>query len=123
MWLQIDSMSALASRASRLDRTLLALSDPTRRRLLERIGRGPMRASDLGRGFPMTRPAVSKHLRVLRGAGLVTAVARGREVLYQLASDRRGIDEARIFLDRMSRGWDQALAAFKAFAEAADDRS
>ena len=111
-------MPPASARASRLDRTLLALADPTRRRLVERIRREPQRASDLGAGLPITRPAVSRHLRVLRRAGIVSALPRGREVLYGLAADPRGLDEARAYFDEISRGWDRALAAFKAFAEA-----
>jgi DNA-binding transcriptional ArsR family regulator len=114
-------MAALARKTGPLDRTLLALADPTRRRLVDRLGRRPQRPTDLGRGLPMTRPAVSKHLRVLRRAGLVTAVRQGREVLYQRAQDPRGIEEARAYFDRVSRGWDQALQAFKRFAETEDD--
>ena len=104
-------------RQSRLDRTLLALADPTRRELILRVSRGPVRATDLSRGLPMSRPAVAKHLRVLQGAGLVTAVPQGREVLYHRAEDTAALDEAREYLERTSRGWDQALAAFKRFAE------
>jgi DNA-binding transcriptional ArsR family regulator len=111
-------MTASPARTSRLDRTLLALADPTRRRLVARIRREPQRASDLGAGLPITRPAVSRHLRVLRQAGIVTALPRGREVLYGLAPDQRGIEEARAYFEDISRGWDRALAAFKAFAEA-----
>jgi DNA-binding transcriptional ArsR family regulator len=114
-------MAPATRRAARLDRTLLALADPTRRRLVERIRQGPVRASDLGDGLPITRPAVSRHLRVLRSAGIVRAVPRGREVLYRLSDDPRGIEEARGYFEEMSRGWDRALAAFKAFAEAASE--
>src|SRR5215831_18153035 len=106
-------MPAAAERTSRLDRTLLALADPTRRRLVERVARGPVRATDLSRGLPMSRPAVAKHLRVLQGAGLVHAVPQGREVLYQRAEDSGPIEEARAYLEAMSAGWDRALAAFK----------
>lgn len=114
-------MPQAARRISRLDRTLLALADPTRRELIERVGRGPVRATDLSRGLPMSRPAVAKHLRVLQGAGLVTAVAQGREVLYQRAEDSRLIDEACEYFERMSGDWDRALDAFKRFAEAQED--
>jgi DNA-binding transcriptional ArsR family regulator len=113
-------MPGAAQTDSRLDRTLLALSDPTRRRLVERLGRKPQRPTDLGRGLPITRPAVSRHLRVLRNAGLITAAPQGREILYRLAENARGIDEARAYFDRVSRGWDQALSAFKRFAEMGD---
>jgi DNA-binding transcriptional ArsR family regulator len=114
-------MAQAARSLHRLDRTLLALADPTRRELIERVGRGPVRATDLSRGLPMSRPAVAKHLRVLQSAGLVTAVSQGREVLYQRAEDSSAIDEAREYLERTSTSWDRALAAFKRFAEAQED--
>ena len=104
-----------------LDRTLLALADPTRRRLLERVARGPRRATDLSRGLPMSRPAVAKHLRVLKRAGLVSAVPQGREVLYQRAEDTSPLEEASAYFARISRTWDQALDAFKRFAEAQEE--
>jgi DNA-binding transcriptional ArsR family regulator len=114
-------MARVARRITRLDRTLLALADPTRRELIERVGRGPVRATDLSRGFPMSRPAVAKHLRVLQGAGLVMAVPQGREVLYHRAEDTSSIDEARAYFERMSSDWDKALDAFRRFAEAQED--
>jgi DNA-binding transcriptional ArsR family regulator len=102
--------------AGTLDRTLMALADPTRRRLIERIGRKSQRASDLCRGLPMSRPAVSRHLRVLREARLVEATSEGREVRYRLAHPQR-LAEVRQYVERVSQFWDRALAAFKAFAE------
>jgi DNA-binding transcriptional ArsR family regulator len=114
-------MPATALKSDRLDRTLLALADPTRRRLVERLTRRPQRPTDLTVGLPMSRPAVSKHLRVLRHAGLVKAVPQGREILYQLADDPRGLEEARAYFEKVSRGWDVALAAFKRFAESEED--
>jgi len=110
-----------STRSKPLDRTLAALADPTRRQLVERIGRQPRRASDLCHRLPMSRPAVSKHLRVLREAGLVEAVPRGREQLYRLVRHPRGLSEARAYLDRVSQFWDRALDAFKAFAESEDE--
>jgi DNA-binding transcriptional ArsR family regulator len=101
----------------RLDTTLFALADPTRRALIERIARKPWRAGDLVHGFSISRPAVSKHLRVLREAGLVDAVSEGRERIYRLSARAQRIREAREYIERVSRFWDQALAAFKAFAE------
>jgi DNA-binding transcriptional ArsR family regulator len=108
----------MAARASvTLDRTFAALADPTRRMLIERIGRKPHRAGDLCRGLTISRPAVSKHLRVLRDAGLVAVSARGREMMYRLYPTSPGIAAARAYVDRVSQLWDDALAAFKAFAE------
>jgi len=114
-------MPQAARKIARLDRTLTALAHPMRRRLLERVGRGPVRATDLSRGLPVSRPAVVKHLRVLQGAGLLDATPQGREVLYHRAPDASAIDEARTYLEKMSAGWDQALAAFKRFAESQED--
>lgn len=107
-------------RQSSLDRTLAALSQPARRRLLERLARGGHRASDTCRGLKMSRPAVSKHLGVLRRAGLVEVVARGRERIYHLAPHPDGLAEARAYFERVSRFWDRALEAFKTFAEEED---
>jgi len=110
------------NRRSSLDRTLAALSEPTRRRLIERLGSGPHRASDAWRGLRISRPAVSRHLRVLRRAGLVSVVPRGRERIYQLAREPQGIAEARAYFERVGVFWDRALDAFKRFAEQEPDR-
>ena len=104
-----------------LDRTLIALADPTRRMLIERIGRKTQRASDLCRGLPMSRPAVSRHLRVLREAGLVQGIPAGREMRYRLAHRQRLL-EVRQYVERVSAFWDRALEAFKAFAERQEER-
>jgi DNA-binding transcriptional ArsR family regulator len=107
------------SRQSRsaLDRTLAALAEPTRRRLIERLGRGAHRASDACRGLRMSRPAVSRHLRVLRRAGLVQVVPRGRERIYRLAREPQGLAEARAYFEQVGAFWDRALDSFKTFAE------
>ena len=98
-----------------LDMAFAALADPTRRSILERVSHGPRRAGDLARGFRMSRPAVSKHLRVLREAGLVEADKRGREQLYRLSPP--GLREVQRSVEEMSRFWDEALASFKAYVE------
>jgi DNA-binding transcriptional ArsR family regulator len=108
-------------RGGALDRTFAALADPTRRALIERIGQKPRRAGDLCRGLTISRPAVSKHLRVLRQAGLVSAAPQGREVVYQLVPTSAGLEEARTYITQVSRLWDHALQAFKAFAEQEDN--
>ena len=115
-------MRQRAVRPTRLDQTLAALADPTRRRLIERVGRRAQRPNDLCRGLPMSRPAVSKHLRILREAGLLEAVPRGREMMYRLARRPGGLAEARLYFERVSRAWGRALDAFKAFAEQEDER-
>lgn len=94
-----------------------ALGDETRLRLVRRLGQGPaLSVAQLSEGLPVTRQAVSKHLRVLQGAGLVTPTKRGREQLYVLEAGR--VDDARVFLDGISAGWDKALARLKALVEA-----
>src|SRR6266516_6403671 len=98
-----------------LDMAFAALAEPTRRSILERVSHGQRRAGDLARGFRMSRPAVSKHLRVLREAGLVEADKRGREQLYRLSPP--GLREVQRSVEEMSRFWDEALASFKAYVE------
>jgi DNA-binding transcriptional ArsR family regulator len=93
-----------------------ALGDPTRRLILERLGRRPMAVGKLAAGLSVTRPAVSQHLKVLKEAGLVSDEAEGTRRIYRI--DPRGIGAMRDYLDRF---WDQALAAFKAAAEEGDD--
>ena len=89
-----------------------ALGDPTRRAILERLRRGPRAVGELAARLPVSRPAVSQHLRVLEQAGLVRVRREGTRHLYSL--NPRGLDELRAYFDRF---WDDALAAFKAAAE------
>jgi DNA-binding transcriptional ArsR family regulator len=91
---------------------ITALSDPTRRAVFERLADGPRSVVDLARGLPVSRPAVSQHLRVLKTAGLVFARPHGTRQLYQV--DPRGLDEVRRYFDQF---WGRALAAFKETAE------
>src|SRR4029453_1347791 len=98
-----------AVRMTRLDRTLAALADPTRRRLLDRMTRRPLRAGALGRGLPMSRPAVSKHLRILREARLIDAIPQGREMVYRLTPRPDPLAEVRQYVESVSRAWDRAL--------------
>jgi DNA-binding transcriptional ArsR family regulator len=91
---------------------LEALGDPTRRTIFERLSRGPSAVGDLAAGLPVTRPAVSQHLRVLKDAGLVTETAHGTRRIYRI--DPRGIGAMREWLDTH---WLSALDAFKVFAD------
>jgi DNA-binding transcriptional ArsR family regulator len=93
-----------------------ALGDPTRRAIFERLADGPRPVGELARGLPVSRPAVSQHLRVLKEAGLVTDRRVGNRRLYQL--NPSGIDALRAYLDQF---WNQALAAFKEAAEQTDE--
>jgi DNA-binding transcriptional ArsR family regulator len=92
-----------------------ALADPTRRMVFERVARCPAAVGELAEGLPISRPAVSQHLKVLRGAGLVAEVREGTRHIYRL--DPAGIEAMRCYLDRF---WDRALAAFKEAVEKGD---
>ena len=103
-----------------MDAAFAALADPTRRQLLGRLSRGPVSAGGLAQGFPVSRPAIAKHLRVLKQAGLVEVQKDGRLQVYRLAP--QGQTEVQQALAEVSRFWDRALAAFKEYAEASDGR-
>lgn len=93
-----------------------ALGDPTRREVFERLVDGPRSVGELAAGLPVSRPAVSQHLKVLKEAGLVTDRPEGARRVYQI--DPQGLGQLRAWLDRF---WDEALMAFKAEAEQSDD--
>jgi DNA-binding transcriptional ArsR family regulator len=101
-----------------LDRILGCLAEPTRRRVVDHLRRGPRRAGELASACGMSMPAMSRHLRALRKCGLV----EGREVdhdarvrLYQLRPEPFG--ELRAWLDQVETFWSGQLAAFKAHVE------
>jgi DNA-binding transcriptional ArsR family regulator len=89
-----------------------ALADPTRRRVLEKLVAGPQPVGEIAAGLPVSRPAVSQHLKVLKDAGLVNDRADGARRIY--AIDPSGLGAMRAWLDQF---WDTALDAFKAEAE------
>jgi DNA-binding transcriptional ArsR family regulator len=89
-----------------------ALGDSTRRAIVERLLKGPRAVGELADEFPVSRPAISQHLRVLKRAHLVVDRAVGTRRLYEL--NPAGIDALRSYFDRF---WTQALAAFKKAAE------
>jgi DNA-binding transcriptional ArsR family regulator len=91
---------------------MTALGDPTRRAIFERLADGPLPVGEIARGLPVSRPAVSQHLRVLKAAGLVLDQAEGTRRLYRIDPD--GVGALRAYLDRF---WTQALTAFKTAAE------
>jgi DNA-binding transcriptional ArsR family regulator len=91
---------------------LTALADPTRRAIFERLADGPRAVGELARELPVSRPAVSQHLKVLKEAGLVIDHAAGTRRLYQL--DPSGIEAVRTYFDTL---WNHALTAFKAAVE------
>ena len=101
-----------------IDRTLAALADPARRAVVDLLRREPLRSSDIARALRMSRPATSRHLRVLRQARLVTEHtleddARGR--IYELAPEP--FSRLRDWIEEVEAFWGEQLAAFKAHAE------
>jgi DNA-binding transcriptional ArsR family regulator len=100
----------MANARNALD-SFAALGDPTRRAIFERVAAQPSAVGDLARGLPVSRPAVSQHLRVLKKAGLVSETPEGTRRIYRL--DPRGIAAMRDWLDAQ---WTSALDAFRDFA-------
>jgi DNA-binding transcriptional ArsR family regulator len=92
-----------------------ALGDETRLRLVSRLSSGPSSIAGLTEGEKMTRQAITKHLRVLEGAGLVKTTKRGRENVIELTPQR--LDDARHYLDLIERQWESALGRLKKFVE------
>ena len=94
------------------DRALVALSDPTRRRVFERLKPGGRAVGEIAKGLPVSRPAVSQHLKVLKEAGLVRETRDGTRRIYEI--DPKGLGQLRRWLDQF---WDTALDAFRAEVE------
>ena len=97
-------------------RALSALADPTRRRVFERVRSGPQPVGVIARGMPVSRPAVSQHLKALKEAGLVADRPEGARRVYFI--DPHGLAALRKWLDQF---WDEALATFQAEVEKASD--
>ena len=95
---------------------LAALGDPTRRAIFERLADRPRAVGELAGELPVSRPAVSQHLKVLKDAGLVIDRQAGARRIYQLNPE--GVDALRAYLDQF---WDRSLAAFKSAVEQPDE--
>ena len=93
-------------------KTLTALGDPTRRQVFERLRRGGLAVGQIARGLPVSRPAVSQHLKVLKEAGLVREQRCGTRRVYEI--DPQGLGQLRRWLDEF---WGEALEAFRAEVE------
>ena len=94
---------------------LTALADPTRRAIFERLAERPLAVGELAEGLPVSRPAVSQHLKVLKDASLVVDRPAGNRRIYQLDPD--GLAALRAYLDRF---WNRSLAAYKRAVEQED---
>ena len=90
------------------DKAITALADPTRRAVLEQLRSGPRAVGEIAARLPVSRPAVSQHLRVLKDAGVVRDRAQGTRRLYSVNGE--GLAELRAYLDGF---WDEALAAYE----------
>jgi DNA-binding transcriptional ArsR family regulator len=99
------------------DRVFAALADPTRRAVFERIADRPRSVGALAAELPVSRPAVSQHLKVLKDAGLVADEARGTSRIYHI--DPQGLGPVRRWLDEQ---WERSLENFKELAEQEDDQ-
>lgn len=97
---------------------LAALGDPTRRAIFERLGDRPCAVGELARELPISRPAVSQHLKVLKDARLVVDRPAGTRRIYQLDPD--GVDALRAYLDQF---WSKALVAYKAVVEQQEEET
>ena len=95
------------SAAARLDHTMLALADPTRRAILTRLAKGEARVTDLAAPFEISLNSVSKHIRILERANLVTRRRLGRE--HFLSRNVRALDEAAAWIDGLRNHWNQRL--------------
>jgi|ERR1700722_1353190 DNA-binding transcriptional ArsR family regulator len=101
----------MANRKQALN-ALSALGDPTRRAIFERLAEKPLPVGELSQGLPVTRSAVSQHLKILKEAGLVKDISEGTKRIYQL--DPRGIGAMREWLERF---WSEALENFARYVE------
>lgn len=102
--------------ADRVAILIEALADPTRRAVFERVARAPVAVGEIAAGLPVSRPAVSQHLKILKQAGLVSETADGTRRIYRL--DPRGLGELREWLDGF---WGDRLADFARYVEEEKD--
>jgi len=112
-----------ARRKPEVDKLLAALADPARRRAVELLGRGPLRAGELADRLGIAAPAMSRHLKALKTAGLVAEThpafdARVR--VYTLNTQR--LSELKAWLERAEQGWSEQLSAFAAFVAERQER-
>ena len=93
-----------------------ALGDETRLSIIKKLARGtPLSISGIAKGSKITRQAITKHLGVLQGAGVVQSMRAGREHRFEIRTE--SLREARSYLERVSEQWEDALARLKAFVE------
>lgn len=111
----------MVTTANDLDLVFSALGDPVRRAILERLARGEATVGELAEPFPISRPAISKHLRVLEGAGLVRRARDGR--LSRCRLDARPLFDAAEWVDQYRRFWEQQLDALARYLERTSEKA
>jgi DNA-binding transcriptional ArsR family regulator len=111
----------LVSKQTNLDQTLIALADPTRRAILERLSRGESRVTELARPFAISLNAVSKHIRMLERARLVRRRCAGRE--HFLSLNRAPLDEAAAWIEAQRAIWSARLDALDALLQSEEKRA
>jgi DNA-binding transcriptional ArsR family regulator len=104
----------------RIDRSFRALGHPARRRIVERLAHGPATVGDATAGLRISKPAVTKHLKVLEGAGLVRRVREGRT--HRLELERRSLGEAAEWLTRQRALWESKFDVVERFLAEGDER-
>lgn len=117
IWLTVRHM--VTSEAVDLDRVFAALADPTRRATLARLSEGPASVSELAAPFEMSKPAVSKHLKVLREAGLLVREIDGRHHRCSLRSEP--LRQASEWISTYDRFWSSGLDGLEAFLNSQND--
>jgi DNA-binding transcriptional ArsR family regulator len=100
---------------ARLDAVFTALADPTRRRILARLARGPVTVGEIAEPFAMSLPAVSKHLKIIERAGLMKREVDGR--IHRCSLDPRPLESARATIDRYRSFWEDTLDALASYVE------
>jgi DNA-binding transcriptional ArsR family regulator len=93
----------MVNSASRLDSVFSALADPTRRRIVERLARGPLTVGEIASGFAISQPAISKHVRVLEDSGLLRRRVAGR--VHHCTLEPNAMGSAAVWIDKQSRYW------------------
>jgi DNA-binding transcriptional ArsR family regulator len=107
--------------AMNVDTAFRSLADPTRRQVIELLSRGPMRAGELASAAQLSAPAMSRHLKVLLGAGMVADERRAEDARVRVFRLRpEGVTAIRAWLDEQQRLWDHQLASFQQHVEGRD---
>lgn len=108
---EIEARKEAASRAARLDAVFAALADPTRRAIIARLSRGEARVTEVAEPFHMSLNAVSKHIRVLEGSGVIARRRNGRD--HILSINTRSLDEVDCWIERTRGYWEERLEAME----------